>query len=82
MKKFVCFIITVLISVAICLLCISLSLKEIVINTLSKQVVKSEITNKVIETLKDKYNNIDYDTLDEIETNIGNSQSINMIIKM
>ena len=79
MKKFVCFIITVLISVAICLLCISLSLKEIVINTLSKQVVKSEITNKVIETLKDKYNNIDYDTLDEIETNIGNSQSINKI---
>lgn len=79
MKKFMSFIITLLISFLICLLCISFSLKEIVINTLAKEVVKDEVSSKVTEVLKNNYSDIDYETLDKIETNIGNNENINKV---
>lgn len=79
MKKFMSFIITLLISFLICLLCVSFSLKEIVINTLAKEVVKDEVSSKVTEVLKNNYSDIDYETLDKIETNIGNNENINKV---
>ncbi len=79
MKKIINFVITIFISILICLLCVSFSLREIVINTLSKEIVKKEVSSKVTDLLKDTYSDIDYETLNEIETSIGNNENINRV---
>lgn len=79
MKKLLTFILTIIISVLICILCISFSIKEVVVNTLSKEVVKKEISSYVTNAVKEINETIDYETLDEIETNIGNSEEIDKI---
>lgn len=79
MKRLLTFILTIIISVLICILCVSFSIKEVVVNTLSKEVVKKEISSYVTNAVKEIDETIDYETLDEIETNIGNSEEIDKI---
>lgn len=73
MKSFLNSILTFLIFILICLLCVSFCVKDIIISTLSKEVVKNEVSNKIIESLENTYDDVDYDTLEKIETNVGNS---------
>ncbi len=79
MKKTFNFLITIFIFILICLLCVSFCTKEIIINTLSKEVVKKEISSKVTYYVKEFYDDIDYDTLEKLETSIGNNENIDKI---
>lgn len=79
MKRFLIILFSFLITLLICVLCISLFAKKIVVGTLSKEVVKKEISSNVIEVIKDYYDDVSYDTLEKIETNIGNSEEIDII---
>lgn len=79
MKKFLIVILTFLITVFTCILCASFCAREIIINTLSKEVVKKEISSKVTYYVKEIYNDIDYDTLEKLETSIGNNENIDKI---
>ena len=79
MKRLLTFILTIIISVLICILCVSFSIKEVVVNTLSKEVVKKEISSYVTNAVKEIDETIDYETLNEIETSIGNSEEIDKI---
>lgn len=76
MKKFLTFILTIVISILICVLCVSVSIKEIVVNTISKEVVKKEVASEVTNTAKEIYPDMDYDTLEKIETSINNSSTV------
>ncbi len=79
MKKIFNFLITIFIFILICLLCVSFCTKEIIVNTLSKEVVKKEISSKVTYYVKEFYDDIDYDTLEKLETSIGNNENIDKI---
>lgn len=79
MKKFLVFIFTILISIIICLLCISYGIKDACVNTISNSLVKREITSKIILSIKNNYNDVSYDMLEEIENEIGNNLAINKI---
>ncbi len=76
MKKILTFILTIVISILICVLCVSVSIKEIVVNTISKEVVKKEVASEVTNTAKEIYPDMDYDTLEKIETSINNSSTV------
>lgn len=76
MKKVINFILTLIITVLICLFFISLNLKKVVINSLSKSYVKSEITNKIINEVKNELNIDNYDYLEKLENNISNSDAV------
>ncbi len=79
MKKIFNFLITICIFVLISLLCVSFCAKEIIINTLSKEIVRKEISSKVVDYAKEYYDDIDYDTLEKLETGIGNNENIDKI---
>ncbi len=83
MKKFFIAILniifTVLITFLICLLGLSFSIKKIVVNTISKEVVSKEISSEIVDNAKKIYDGIDYDTLKNVEINVLNSSSINDI---
>ncbi len=79
MKKFISFILTILISIIIFLLCVSYGIKDACINTISSSLVKAEVTSKIILSIKKNYNNVSYEILEEIENSIGNNPSINSI---
>ncbi len=79
MKHFFIGLTSVLISVLICMLLLSFCIKEIVINTLSREVVSKEISNNIIFGIKDLYGGISNETLTEIKTNVINSDVINKI---
>lgn len=77
MKKIINFLITVVIAFLIFVLCISFTINDVVINTLSKEVVSNEISDVVISQIENEYDNIDYESLDKIKENINNSSKIN-----
>lgn len=79
MKRFFCFIFTIIISFIFCLLCLSYGIKDACINTISNSLVKGEITSKIILSIKKNYKEVSYDILEEIENKIGNSHSINKL---
>lgn len=79
MKRFLIILLNFLITTLICFLCISFFAKKIVVSTLSKEVVKKEVSSNIITVIKDYYDDVSYDTLDKIETNIGNSKEIDII---
>ena len=79
MKKFFCFIFTIIISILFCLLCISYGIKEACVNTISNSLVKGEITSKIILSVKKNYKEASYDILEEIENEIGNNPAINKL---
>lgn len=79
MKKIISFTLTFLISIIIFLLCLSYGIKDACINTISSSLVKTEVTSKIILSVKKNYNNVSYEILEEIENNIGNNPSINSI---
>lgn len=79
MKKFIIIVLTFLITVFTCVLCTSFCLKEIVVNTLSKDIVKKEITSNVTRAIEELYEDVSYETLETIETNIGNSDKVTEI---
>lgn len=79
MKKIFSFLISILIFILISLLCVSFCLKEIIVNTLSKEFVRKEISSKVTSYAKELYADVDYDTLKSLETSIGNNENINKI---
>lgn len=81
MKKFITFILMLLITMLICLLCASFCIKDIVINTISKEIVTKEVSSKVIEVTEEVYDDIDYETLEKLETSIGNSEALTKITK-
>ena len=76
MKKVINFILTLIMLVLICLFFISLNLKKVVINSLSKSYVKSEITNEITNELKNKFNIDNYDYLEKLENNISNNEVV------
>lgn len=79
MKKFIHFLITIVISVLIIVLCFSFTLNEVVVNTLSKEVVSSKISDEVIDQLEDELNDINYEVSDELKESISNSSVITEI---
>ncbi len=79
MKKIFNFLITIFIFILISLLCISFCAKEIIVNTISNEIVKKEISSKVADYTKEYYDEIDYDTLEKLETGIGNNENIEKI---
>ncbi len=76
MKKVINFLITLVIAFLIFILCISFTINDVVINTLSKEVVSSEISDEFVAQIEDEYE-INYEALDEIKENINNSSEIN-----
>lgn len=81
MKKIFTILLTLIITIFVCLLCVSFCIKDIVINTISKEIVTKEISSKVIEVTEEVYDDIDYETLEKLETSIGNSEELNLITK-
>lgn len=79
MRKIFNFLMTILIFMLISLLCISFCAKEIIVNTISNEIVKKEISSKVASYVKEYYDSIDYDTLEKLETSIGNNDNIEKI---
>lgn len=79
MKRFLLVLLSFLISVLILALCVSYGIKSVVVNIISDNIIKGEITSNVIEEIKDTYSNVSYDLLEEIEINTKNSDEINKI---
>lgn len=77
MKRFFSVILTIIISILICLLCISYGIKDACINTISNVIVKGEITSKIVLSVKNVYPNASYEALEDIENAIGNNSSVN-----
>lgn len=77
MKRFFCIILTFIISILICLLCLSYGIKDTCINTISNVIVKREITSKIILSVKEVYPDASFEALGNIENAIGNNASIN-----
>ena len=75
MRKFLKFILTFVLFVLITILCLSFSLKEVVIDTLSKEVVSGKIVEEVTDLIRN-YVGDDYSTLHKLEENIKNSDAI------
>ena len=79
MKRFLLVLLSFLISVIILALCVSYGIKSVVVNIISDNIIKGEITSNVIEEIKDTYSNVSYDLLEEIEINTKNSDEVNRI---
>lgn len=79
MKRFLLVLLSFLISVIILALCVSYGIKSVVVNIISDNIIKGEITSNVIEEIKDTYSNVSYDLLEEIEINTKNSDEVNKI---
>jgi hypothetical protein len=79
MKRFLLVLLSFLISVLILALCVSYGIKSVVVNIISDNIIKGEITSNVIEEIKDTYSNVSYDLLEEIEINTKNSDEVNKI---
>lgn len=79
MKRFLIVILTFLTSLLIFALCISYGIKNVVVNTVSNDIIKDKISSYVIEEIKDAYPNLSYDLLEKIEINTKNSDEINKI---
>lgn len=79
MKRFLLVLLSFLISVIILALCVSYGIKSVVVNIISDNIIKDEITSNVIEEIKDTYSNVSYDLLEEIEINTKNSDEVNKI---
>lgn len=79
MKKFITIILTLLITFFTCVLCFSFGVKDMIIDTLAKDVVKKEISSIVIDAIEKNHDNINYEVMNEIETNVGNSYEMTII---
>lgn len=79
MKKVITFILTILITFLVCVLCFSLCIKDVIINTLSEGVIKKEISSIMVDSIEKLYDDVDYDVIEKIETNVGNSYEITTI---
>lgn len=76
MKKIFIALLTLLITLLICLLSISFCIKDIIVDTLSKEVVSLEIKEKVTDEIKKEYADIDYDTLSKVGDFIQTSSEV------
>ncbi|MGN1269120.1 MAG: hypothetical protein ACI4U0_06505 [Candidatus Aphodocola sp.] len=79
MKKITTIILTLLITFFTCVLCFSFCVKDMIIDTLAKDVVKKEISSIVIDAIEKNHDNINYEVMNEIETNVGNSYEMTII---
>ena len=79
MKKIITIILTLLITFFTCVLCFSFCVKDMIIDTLAKDVVKKEISSIVIDAIEKNHDNINYEVMNEIETNVGNSYEMTII---
>lgn len=79
MKKFLCAVLTIVISILICILCVSYGVKDACINTISNAIVKREITSKIVLSVKNVYPDASYEALQDIENTIGNNASVNKL---
>ena len=79
MKKIITIILTLLITFFTCVLCFSFCVKDMIIDTLKKDVVKNEISSVTIDSIENAYGNIDYEVMEKIETNVGNSYEMTII---
>lgn len=79
MKKIITIILTLLITFFTCVLCFSFCVKDMIIDTLAKDVVKKEISSIVIDAIEKNHDNINYEVMNEIETNVGNSYEVTII---
>ena len=79
MKKFIIILLTLLITFFTCVLCFSFCVKDMIIDTLAKDVVKKEISSVTIDIIENTYGNIDYEAMEKIETNVGNSYEVTII---
>ena len=73
MKKIFIALLTLIITALICLLSVSFCIKDIIVDTLSKEVVSLEIKEKVTSEIKKEYTDIDYDTLSKVGDSIQTS---------
>lgn len=76
MKKIFIALLTLIITALICLLSVSFCIKDIIVDTLSKEVVSSEIKEKVTSEIKKEYADIDYDTLSKVGDSIQTSSEV------
>lgn len=76
MKKTINFILTILLVVLITLLFVSINMKKVVINSLSKKYVSKEITSKLLQDIKDTYNIENSETLENIENSFLNNKNM------
>lgn len=79
MRKFITIILILLITFFTCVLCFSFCVKDMIIDTLAKDVVKNEISSIVIDAIEKNHDNINYEVMNEIETNVGNSYEMTII---
>ena len=79
MKKIITIILTLLITFFTCVLCFSFCVKDMIIDTLKKDVVKKEISSIVIDAIEKNHDNINYEAMNEIEANVGNSYEVTII---
>lgn len=79
MKKIITIILTLLIAFFTCVLCFSFCVKDMIIDTLKKDVVKKEISSIVIDAIEKNHDNINYEVMNEIEANVGNSYEMTII---
>lgn len=79
MKKIITIILTLLITFFTCVLCFSFCVKDMIIDTLAKDVVKKEISSIVIDAIEKNHDNINYEVMNEIEANVGNSYEMTII---
>ena len=79
MKKIITIILTLLITFFTCVLCFSFCVKDMIVDTLAKDVVKNEISSIVIDAIEKNHDNINYEVMNEIETNVGNSYEMTII---
>lgn len=76
MKKIFIALLTLIITALICLLSVSFCIKDIIVDTLSKEVVSLEIKEKVTSEIKKEYTDIDYDTLSKVGDSIRTSSEV------
>ena len=76
MRKFLGFIITIILIVLIFVLCISFKLKKTVINTLSKSIVQKEISSNVVDFYKKNVPSATSKEIKIIENRILNNKQI------
>ena len=79
MKKFLLGILSILLVFLSMALVFSYTINDICINTISSEVVKNEMTSRVIDGIKNNYPDVSNKTLEDIETTISNSDEINKI---
>ena len=76
MRKIFIALLTLIITALICLLSVSFCIKDIIVDTLSKEVVSLEIKEKVTSEIKKEYTDIDYDTLSKVGDSIQTSSEL------